>query len=90
MTRSLNSKGVHSFPRGISPKVNAMERLLFELTYYDVKVQQNSQFAPGNHSPILPLLFLFFFVSRLVLPVTLSIRLIFVCLFFISYFAFLY
>ena len=31
-------KRVHAFPNGISPKVNIMARLAFELVYYDVTV----------------------------------------------------
>ena len=27
---------IHTFPKGISPKVNVMEQLEFDLTYYDV------------------------------------------------------
>ena len=29
-------KGVHAFPKGISPKVNIKVQLEFELAYYDV------------------------------------------------------
>ena len=32
-------KWVHTFPKGISPKVNVIARLEFELATYDVAVQ---------------------------------------------------
>ena len=38
-------KGVHTFPKGISPKVNVLAQLEFELTYYDVAVQHISHYA---------------------------------------------
>ncbi len=36
ITYSLEDKGVHTFAKGISPKVNVIVRLEFELAYYDV------------------------------------------------------
>ena len=38
MTHSWENKGVQAFPEGISPKVNVIESLEFELTYYGVAV----------------------------------------------------
>ena len=35
-------KGVHAFPKSISPKVNVIVWLEFELTHYDVVVQHFS------------------------------------------------
>ena len=32
--------GVHTFPKGICPKVNVIARLEYELTYYDSAVQR--------------------------------------------------
>ena len=37
-------KGVHSFPKGISPKVNTIAWLEFEHGYYDVAAQNVSQY----------------------------------------------
>ena len=37
---SWRNKRFHTFPKGISAKVNVIKRLAFELTYYDVAVQQ--------------------------------------------------
>ena len=39
--------GVHTFPKGISPKVNVIVQLEFELAYYDVAVQHVSHYAMG-------------------------------------------
>ena len=36
---------VFTFPKGISPKVNVIARLEFELAYYDVVVQYVSHYA---------------------------------------------
>ena len=35
LTHSRENKGVHTFPKGICPKVNVIARLEFELAYYD-------------------------------------------------------
>ena len=35
----LGSLEDHAFPKGISPKMNVVARLEFEITYYDVLVQ---------------------------------------------------
>ena len=35
----MEDKGVHAFPKRISPKVNKIERLEFELAYYESTVQ---------------------------------------------------
>ena len=43
-------KGVHTFPRGISPKVNVVVRLEFELTYFEVAVQPFSHYVIGTPS----------------------------------------
>ena len=40
-------KGVCTFPKGISLKVNSIVQLEFELAYYNVKVQQISHYAMG-------------------------------------------
>ena len=56
---SFRNKGVHNIPKGISPKVNRIVRLEFELTYYDDAVQHVSH----NDMNILLLLF-----GRVLLP----------------------
>ena len=38
-------KDAHIFPKGISPKVNVLARLGFELVYYDVVVQYVSHYT---------------------------------------------
>ena len=38
-------KGVHTFPKGISSKVNVTMRLEFELIYFGVAVQHFSHYA---------------------------------------------
>ena len=39
------------FPKSISPKVNVIARLEFELAYYDVIVQHFSHYATGIFVP---------------------------------------
>ena len=41
------NKDVHTFPKGISPKVNVIARLEFELAYYDVTVHYVSHYDTG-------------------------------------------
>ena len=38
LTHSWEDKGVHTFPKGICPKVNVITRLEYELAYYDSAV----------------------------------------------------
>ena len=38
LTHSWEDKGVHTFPKGICPKVNVIARLEYELAYYDSAV----------------------------------------------------
>ena len=40
------NKGVHTFPKGIGPKVNVIVKLEFQLVYYDATVQDLSQGTP--------------------------------------------
>ena len=42
-------KGVHTFPKGIGPKVNTIARLKFEL-YFTAAVQHFSYYAMGTPS----------------------------------------
>ena len=39
---------VHTFPKGICPKVNVVVRLEFELMYYDSAVQHFNHYTPGT------------------------------------------
>ena len=47
-SHSWRDKGVHTFFKGISLKVNAQLWLEFKLTYYDVTVQCVSHYAMGT------------------------------------------
>ena len=38
LTHSWEDKGVHTFPKGICPKVNVIARLEYKLAYYDSAV----------------------------------------------------
>ena len=46
LTHSWEDKGVHTFPKGICPKVNVIVRLEYELAYYDSAVHR---FKPLHH-----------------------------------------
>ena len=45
LTRSWKDKGVHTFPKGICPKVNVIARLEYELAYYDSAVHRFNHYA---------------------------------------------
>ena len=45
LTHSWEDKRVHAFPKGINPKVNLIARLKFELTCYNVAVQNVSHYT---------------------------------------------
>ena len=47
-TRCLKDKGAHYFPKVISPKVNVIARLEFELAYYNASVQKIIHYATGT------------------------------------------
>ena len=49
----LTNSWVHTFPKGISAKVNAIARLEFELTYYD---SASPALLPLNHEDTPPVL----------------------------------
>ena len=57
LTHSWEDKGVHTFPKGICPKVNVIARLGFELAYYNSAVHRVN-IIPRAHSPCQ------FFISR--------------------------
>ena len=42
---SWKDKGVHTFPKGICPKVNVIARLEYELAYYDPAVHRFNHYA---------------------------------------------
>ena len=46
LTHSWEDKGVHTFPKGICPKVNVKAQLEYELAYYDPAVHR---FKPLHH-----------------------------------------
>ena len=46
----MEDKVFHSFPNGISPKVNVIARLEFELAYYVVTVQHFSHYTMKTSS----------------------------------------
>ena len=45
LTHSWEDKGVHTFPKGICPKVNVIARLDFQLTYYDSEVHRFNHYT---------------------------------------------
>ena len=45
LTHSWEDKGVHTFPKGICPRVNVIERLEFELAYYDSAVHRFNHYT---------------------------------------------
>ena len=56
LTHSWEDKGVHTFPKGICPKVNIIARLENELAYYDSAVHRFNHYT--TRTP--PQLFLIF------------------------------
>ena len=53
LTHSWEDKGVHTFPKGICPKVNIIARLENELAYYDSSVHRFNHYTtrtpPGTY-----------------------------------------
>ena len=45
LTHSWEDKGVHTFPKGICPKVNVIARLEYELAYYDSAVHRFNHYT---------------------------------------------
>ena len=45
LTHSWEDKGVHTFLKGICPKVNVIARLEYELTYYDSAVHRFNHYT---------------------------------------------
>ena len=45
LTYSWEDKGVHTFPKSICPKVNAIARLEHELAYYDSAVHRFNHYT---------------------------------------------
>ena len=50
LNHSWEDKGVHTFPKGIRPKVNVTARLEFELAYYDFIVYRFNQYTTRTPS----------------------------------------
>ena len=46
-------KGVHTFSKDISQKVNIMSRLEFKLTYFEAAVQYFNHYTMGTHHHLL-------------------------------------
>ena len=53
LTHSWEDKGVHTFPKGICPKVNVIVRLEYKLAYYDSAVQRFNHYT--TRTPLLHL-----------------------------------
>ena len=49
LTHRWEDKGVHTFPKGICPKVNVIARLEYELAYYDSAVHRFNHYT--NRTP---------------------------------------
>ena len=45
LTHSWEDKRVHTFPKGICPKVNVIARLQYELAYYDSAVHRFNRYT---------------------------------------------
>ena len=45
LTHNWEDKGVHTFPKGICPKVNVIARLEYELAYYDSAVHRFNHYT---------------------------------------------
>ena len=45
LTNRWKDKGVHTFPKGICPKVNVIARLRYELAYYDSAVHRFNRYT---------------------------------------------
>ena len=53
LTHSWEDKGVHTFPKGICPKVNVIARLEYELAYYDSAVHHFNHYTTRTPSTVL-------------------------------------
>ena len=51
LTHSWRDKEAHTFPKDISLKLNVIERLEFELAYFEATVQHFSYYATGTRIP---------------------------------------
>ena len=53
LTHSWEDKGVHTFPKGICPKVNVIALLEYELAYYDSAVHRFYHYTMWTtHTPV--------------------------------------
>ena len=55
---SWKDKGVHTFPKGICPKVNVIARLEYELAYYDSAVHYFNHYNTRT-APLILLLYMY-------------------------------
>ena len=51
LTHSWENKGVHTFPKGICPKVNVIAQLEFELIYNDSTVHHFNHYTTKTYPP---------------------------------------
>ena len=51
LTHSWEDKRVHTFSKGICPKVNVIARLEYELAYYDSAVHGFNHYTTRTHTP---------------------------------------
>ena len=49
-TYSWDNKRVHTFPKGISPKMNAIAQLEFELAFFEAADQHFSHYTTGTQT----------------------------------------
>ena len=52
LTHSWEDKGVHTFPKGICPKVNVIAPLEYELAYYDSAVHRFKHYTTRTPSEV--------------------------------------
>ena len=52
LTHNWENKGIHTFPKGISLKMNVIVQLEFELAYYDSAVHRFNSYTPRTTSQV--------------------------------------
>ena len=65
LTHSWEDKGVHTFPKGICPKLNVIARLENELAYYDFAVHRFNHYTTRTPTLNFCLVYLFNGISTL-------------------------
>ena len=61
LTHRWEDKGVHTFPKGVCPKVNVIARLEFELAYYDSALLHHGDIQKDRQTFILVIYFIYLF-----------------------------